>query len=143
VHPLHAPNGVGLSPDGNSLYVAETFISQVTRFDLEAPGRIRRARRTMNGGTVIGRAGPNQFLDSLAVDTAGNVCVASPGGGGIVIFAADGSSQRHVPLPDFMTTNICFGGPDLCMAFITLSGSGRLISMPWTHSGVKLNYLNQ
>jgi gluconolactonase len=142
VHPLNAPNGVGLSPDGNAVYVAETYTSQVTRFDIESPGKIKRAY-SMNGGTVIGRGGVNQFLDSLAVDSVGNVCAASPGLGGILVFAPDGSSQRHVPLPDFVTTNICFGGPDLRTAFITLSSSGRLISMPWPQAGAKLNYLNQ
>jgi gluconolactonase len=96
----------------------------------------------MNGGTVIGRGGINQFLDSMAVDAAGNICVAAPGVGGIIEFASDGSSSRHSRLPDFLTTNICFGGPDLCTAFITLSSSGRLISMPWPSSGAKLNYLN-
>jgi len=141
VHPLYTPNGVGLSADGTSVYVAETFTSQVTRFDLEAPGKIKRLR-TMNGGTVVGRAGPNQFLDSLAVDMAGNICVASPGLGGIIQFASDSSSQRHIALPDFMTTNICFGGPDLRTAFVTLSSSGQLISMPWPNAGVRLNYLN-
>jgi gluconolactonase len=142
VHPLYSPNGVGLSPEGKSVYVAETYTSQVTRFDLEAPGKIKRLR-TMNGGTAIGRGGVNQFLDSMAVDSEGNVCVASPGRGGIIVFAADGSSQRHVPLPDFLTTNICFGGPGLRTAFITLSSSGRLISMPWPNAGAKLNYLNR
>lgn len=142
VHPLITPNGVGLSPDGKLLYVAETFTSQVTRFELEAPGKIKRAP-TMNGGTLIGRAGVGQFLDSLAVDSGGNVCVACPGSGGIFMFAADGSAQRHIPLPDFMTTNICFGGPDLRTAFITLASTGQLIAMPWPYAGVKLNYLNQ
>ena len=141
IHPLFAPNGVGLSPDGQSLYVAETFTSQVTRFDLEAPGKIRRAP-TMNGGTVIGRAGPGQFLDSLAVDSAGNVCVASPGRGGIMVFPTDGSPSRHIPLPDFMTTNLCFGGPDLRTAFVTLGSTRQLVALPWPHPGVKLNYLN-
>jgi len=142
VHPLITPNGVGLSADGKSLYVAETFTSQVIRFELEAPGVIRRAP-TRNGGTVIGRAGRDQFLDSLALDSGGNVCVACPGSGGICCFAEDGSAQRYIPLPDFMTTNICFGGPELRTAFITLASTGQLIAMPWPHAGVKLHYLNR
>jgi gluconolactonase len=142
VHPMEMANGVGLSPDGKSLYVAETFTSQVWRFELDGPGRIKRGAHG-NGGTVIGRAGPNQFLDSLAVDSANNVCVASPGGGGIMVFAGDGSGQYHVPMPDFMTTNICFGGPDLRTAYITLASTGQLVAMPWPHAGAKLNYLNR
>jgi gluconolactonase len=51
---------------------------------------------------------------------------------------------HHVALPepfaDPMTTNICFGGPDLRTAFITLSGSGKLVSVPWPTAGLKLNF---
>ncbi|MBY0422461.1 MAG: SMP-30/gluconolactonase/LRE family protein, partial [Parvularculaceae bacterium] len=38
--PLQAPNGVGLSPDEKTVFVAETFTSRLWAFDLEAPGRL-------------------------------------------------------------------------------------------------------
>jgi len=41
---------------------------------------------------------------------------------------------------DPLVTNICFGGPDLQTAFLTLSGFGRLISVRWPRPGLKLNY---
>lgn len=34
----------------------------------------------------------------------------------------------HVPLPDPLTTNVCFGGADLKTAYATLSGTGKLVS---------------
>jgi gluconolactonase len=43
-------------------------------------------------------------------------------------------------LPDPMVTNICFGGPDRKTAYITLSGTGQLISMPWPDQGLALPY---
>ena len=46
-------------------------------------------------------------------------------------------------MPDPLTTNICFGGPDLATAYITLSSTGQLVSMPWGQSGLPLNYLNK
>ena len=30
--------------------------------------------------------------------------------------------------PEPLPSNICFGGPDLCTAFITLGGTGRIVS---------------
>jgi gluconolactonase len=47
---------------------------------------------------------------------------------------------RQTPLPDRMTTNICFGGPDRRDAFITLSETGRLVRMRWPEPGLKLNF---
>jgi len=43
-------------------------------------------------------------------------------------------------MPDPMTTNICFGGPDLRTAYVTLSGSGRLVAFEWERPGLRLNY---
>jgi gluconolactonase len=48
-----------------------------------------------------------------------------------------------VPTPDTLTTNICFGGENLQTAFITLSSTGQLISMPWSTPGLPLNFLNK
>jgi gluconolactonase len=46
----------------------------------------------------------------------------------------------QVMLGDPMVTNVCFGGDDLRTAYATLSGSGRLVSIPWPRPGLKLNY---
>jgi gluconolactonase len=60
--------------------------------------------------------------------------------GGISVFSPDGSLVRHVPMPDPLTTNICFGGPDLRTAYVTLSGSGRLVAFEWERPGLRLNH---
>lgn len=140
LHPMECPNGIGLSPDGTTLYVAETFTSHLWQFKLTAPGRIDHTAGAMpNGGTILGRAGAGQFLDSLAVDGEGYVCVASPGAGAILVWSPDGNVQEQIPMPDFLTTNICFGGHDLQTAYITLGSSGRLVAMPWPRPGLRLN----
>jgi len=60
--------------------------------------------------------------------------------GGISVVSPDGSLVSHVPLPDRMTTNLCFGGPGLRTAFVTLSGSGRLIAIDdWPIPGLALH----
>jgi gluconolactonase len=45
---------------------------------------------------------------------------------------------RQVPTGDPVTTNICFGGPDLKTAYITLAGTGQLVTMPWPEAGLQL-----
>jgi gluconolactonase len=69
-----------------------------------------------------------------------NLCVASLVYGGITVVAPDGRFIEFVPLPDPLCTNLCFGGPGLQTAYVTLSGSGRLVSLPWPRPGLRLNY---
>ena len=144
IFPLVTPNGIGLSPAGDRLYVAETVTGRLWAFDISAPGEIRRHPfPSPNGGTLVAGLPGYQLFDSLAVDADGNICVATLFNGGITIISPDGSCIDHVPMPDFLTTNICFGGPDLRTAFITLSSTGRLVAMPWERPGLPLHYLNR
>jgi len=136
IFPLEAPNGIGLSPDESVLYVAETPTGRLWAFDVEAPGRLGSGRR------MLAQIPDFHMFDSLAVDGDGNVCVATLITGGISVHSADGASVELIPLPDRLTTNICFGGPDLCTAFVTLSSTGKLVSMPWATGGLPLNFLN-
>jgi gluconolactonase len=63
--------------------------------------------------------------------------------GGITVVSPAGELVEFVPMPDRMTTNICFGGPDLRTAYVTLSQSGRLVKLPWPRPGLALNFLNR
>jgi len=142
---LITANGIGLSPDERTLYVSETALRNVWAFDIIGPGQIKRTAwpPSANGGSlVVGLPGYNR-LDSMAIDSAGNICVASLINGGIWEISADGASQRHLPLPDHFTTNICFGGDDMCDAFVTLSASGLLVKIRWPRPGHPLAYLNR
>ncbi len=144
IFPLEAPNGIGLSPDEQELYVAETPTGRLWAFPLAAPGRLRMERgdRPDGGRLLAGRQGYFLF-DSLAVDADGNVCIATIIDGGITILSPAGDAPGFVPMPDRLTTNICFGGEDLRTAYITLSATGQLVSMPWPRSGLPLNFLNK
>lgn len=81
------------------------------------------------------------------MDGEGWVCVATIGPGGITAVAPDRSATEYVDVPDdFLVTNICFGAvtpdgeadPDRRTAFITASGSGRLVSVAWPRPGLAL-----
>jgi gluconolactonase len=141
LHPMDGANGIGLSPDGTTLYVAETYEAHLWRFRLSGPGQIDTAAGDMpNGGTLVGRGGPGQYLDSLAVDSAGRICCASPGMGAILVFPPEGGAPQVIATDDFLTTNICFGGADGRTAYVTLGSSGRVVTMDWDVPGAALAY---
>ena len=141
VHPILTPNGIGLSPDESTLYVAETEGARLWAFDLAGPGVIERQPfPSPNGGRFLYNAEGYHRFDSLAVDAEGNICVATLISGAITVISPDGRLVRRVKTPDVYTTNICFGGEDMRTAYITLSGSGRLAAMPWPEAGLRLNF---
>ncbi len=140
--PLDGPNGVGLSPDGNTLYAAESYTGRVWAFDIESPGQLRdySGRPPWRRGRVLWAASHYAMLDSLAVDAEGNIYVADIPMGGISIISPQGERIGKILLPDELTTNICFGGDDGCAMFITLSSTGRLVRVEGTRPGLQLNY---
>jgi len=141
IYPLLTPNGIGLSPDESRLYVAETLSGRLWAFDLEAPGVVKRRRYpSLNGGELVAGLPGFQLLDSLALESDGRICVATLFNGGITLVAPDGSGVEHLPMPDDYTTNICFGGPGLGTAYVTLSMSGRLAALDWPRPGLALNF---
>jgi gluconolactonase len=140
--PLTQPNGVGLSPDGGRLYVAETVPGRLWAWDLASPGRIVADGPGPGGGHLLWSVVGYQKLDSLAVDSAGNVCVGTLVAGAISVVSPAGDliEQMVIPEKDIHVTNICFGGDDLQTAYITSSGRGRLYSTPWPTPGLPLAF---
>ena len=138
-------NGIGLSPDENTVYVAETPTARLWAYELSGPGEVKPRDPIYRGerGKPIAGLGGYQMFDSLAVEASGNVCVATLISGCISVIAPDGTLVEQVPTGDRMTTNIAFGGPDLKTAYITLSGKGELVAMDWPRPGLPLNFLNK
>ncbi len=144
IFPLERPNGIGLSPDGRTLYVVETPTARCWAFALSAPGEIASANGVYRGekGRVVVGLGGYQMFDSLAVDAEGHVCVATLITGAVSDIWPDGSRVDQYVLPDLMVTNVCFGGPGLRTAYATLSMGGTLVSFEWPRPGLALRYLN-
>lgn len=136
--PMVTPNGVGLSADEKTLFVAETLTSRLFAFDLAGPGELAASDEAIPG-KVLGPLPGYQMLDSLAVEADGKVCVGTLRNGGISTFDIAGGVE-HTPFPDSMITNICFGGPDMRDAWITGSHTGKLFKCRWPRPGLKLNY---
>ena len=113
VYPVQAPNGVGLSPDGSTLYYAETYTGRVFRRRVVEPGVLERITTPLAADpwTLLCGLPDLQLLDSLAVDGAGWVCVGTLFKGAITSISPDGVSIEHLLTGDPFTTNLCFGGP--------------------------------
>jgi gluconolactonase len=138
--PMITPNGIGLSPDDQTVHVAETRTGRVWSYDLVAPGEIGPLPFNMPG-RLEATLPDYQLLDSLAVQADGQICVATLMRGGISVVPVDGSPVQFIEVPgDPYITNICFGGADMMDAFITASGTGCLYHARWPSPGHKLHF---
>ena len=136
---LVTPNGVGLSPDQNLVHVAETLTSRVWSFAIAGLGELAQSQDMWAPGKVMGPLPGYQLLDSLAVEAGGKVCAATLVNGGVTAFDPAGGVE-HFGFPDPLVTNICFGGADTRDAWITASGTGRLLKCRWPRPGLRLNF---
>ena len=143
IHPADAPNGIGLSPAGDKLYYAETHTGRVYQRDVSGPGQLAEGNPLDPSVLLVGLPGL-QLLDSLGVDGEGNVCVATLGPTpGINVISPAGEARLEAVGPEYwdvLTTNICWGGDDMKTAYITLSGTGRLVAVDWPTAGLRLAY---
>ena len=100
---LH-PNGIGLSPDGSRVYVADTFGRRLVVLD----------------GPDISTAAVAGLPDGLAVDDEGGIWVAFYRGGCVVRFTPDGEIARHVPVPALKPLSVCLStGPEPVLYVVT------------------------
>jgi gluconolactonase len=140
IFPSNNPNGVGLSPDGKVLYAAETYTCRLMKFNITAPGKVAPDAGPGGPGIPLYRPAGYKFFDSLGMEASGNICVATIGECGISVVSPAGELVEFVATDDIFTTNIAFGGDDMCDAYLTLSGSGRLVKTRWARPGWKLEY---
>lgn len=133
------PNGIGLSPDGRRLLVAETWSARILSFAVERPGQLGDVALF---GTVPGLVN----LDSLAVEAGGDVAVATVFNprarhDGITVMSPKGDVVQFVEVPARgVVTNVCFGGPERRDAYITASGDGVLFHTTWERPGLAPAY---
>lgn len=108
---LSFANGVGISPDGRTLYHNESLRGCIA-YDIEADGSLSN-RRLFAG---------QEDCDGLAVDAEGGVWIACCFEGQVARYRPDGTLDRAVALPDRNVTSICFGGPDWRDVYVTTAG---------------------
>lgn len=116
VDSLSRPNGIGLSPDEQTLYVANSDPDRALwmAYDVQSDGALANGRVFFDATEWTGeRPG---LPDGLKVDPSGHVFASGPGG--VLMFAPDGTHLGTIstPLP---TANLAFGGADGRTLFMT------------------------
>lgn len=116
---LRVSNGLAWSPDGRTLYHADTRALTVWCHDHDpATGALSNQRVFVTMQPEWGRP------DGGAVDSEGCYWNAGIGAGRVNRFSPEGQLIGHVMLPVTHPTMPCFGGPDLSTLFVTSARQG-------------------
>ncbi len=140
---VHGPdfNGIGLSPDGKTIYAAVCSRCYILAFDIAGPGEVAPSPLPAVPGRLVADFPGRILLDSLGMLASGKIAQATlldrPGIG--VANPATGEVVYH-DFPDLLTTNIAFGGADMMDAAVTLSTTGKLAIARWDEPGLRLNF---
>lgn len=105
---INQPNGVELSPDGQTLYVGGNATGKIYQYPVHADGS---TGPRGDFATIYGS-------DGGTIDCAGNVYQASFNDGKVHVFAPDGQSLGTITASR-NTTNVAFGGPDRTTLYLT------------------------
>jgi sugar lactone lactonase YvrE len=133
-------NGLAFSPDGRTMYWADTKAHTVTAWDYDLARGEPANRRIFArfdppaahppSGDYAGRP------DGAAVDSEGCYWVAMFEGGRVLRYSPEGELLRTVHLPVRCPTMPCFGGADLRTLYVTTAREKRpadeLAAMPWS-----------
>lgn len=111
-------NGIEVSPDERTLYVNETVQQRVWAYDLSPEGEISNKR--------LLHQFPDHWLDGMRCDVAGNLYVTRWGKGTIAKLSPTGELLLEIELTGKQCTNIAFGGPDGCTAYVTVADRGNV-----------------
>ena len=112
---LNQPNGLVGTPDGKYLYVAEAKANRILRYDIQTDGSLTNRQVFTNMGS-----------DGMTIDDRGNIYLT---GDGVTVFDKDGQKIAHFPIPEDWTANVCFGGKEHNILFITASKSVYTLKM--------------
>ena len=112
---LNQPNGLVGTPDGKHLYVAEAKANRILRYDIQTDGSLSNRQVFADMGS-----------DGMTIDDRGNIYLT---GDGVTVFDKDGQQIAHFPIPEDWTANVCFGGKERNILFITASKSVYTLKM--------------
>jgi gluconolactonase len=106
---LKKPNGITGTPAGKNLFVSDISAGKTWRYDIQPDG-------SLTNKTFICALGS----DGMTIDTEGNLYLT---GKGVTVFDKTGKQIDHIDVPENWTANVCFGGKDHQILFITASKS--------------------
>ncbi|WP_171074820.1 SMP-30/gluconolactonase/LRE family protein [Nonomuraea basaltis] len=129
-HGLRLLNGLHVTPGGDALLVAETGTGHIHHFEIVAPG-------SLGPPTTYVDLGPDSFPDGMCFDRDGRLIVAGTGSGAAFVVAPGGGTvEDTIHFADQDVTNVCFGGPDQRILFVTQASLGRVVMIEWPVPGM-------
>jgi gluconolactonase len=126
-HDIERPNGVQLSPDEKTLYIANTAGEYIVAYDLAADGSASKRRNfaKLAGYQKNDQGAFSSGADGLAVDAEGRLYVAS--NAGIEVFDAQGKTLGVIPVPH-KPQNLAFAGKDKKTLYIVGRGAAYRVA---------------
>lgn len=106
---LVKPNGIIGTPDGKKLYVADIGANKTYVYDIQKDGKLANRKLFAELGS-----------DGMTIDNKGNIYLT---GKGVTVFNKKGEQIAHIPVNENWTANVCFGGKNNDILFITAMGS--------------------
>ncbi len=104
---LKQPNGIVGTSDGKTLFIADIGAGKTYRYTIQQDGSLSHKTLFCNQGS-----------DGMTLDERGNLYLT---GRGVTVFNAKGEKIAHIDVPESWTANVCFGGKDGKILFITAS----------------------
>lgn len=115
------PNGIVGTPDGKYLYIADIGDSKTYKYEIAADGSLTNRQLFVAQGS-----------DGMTIDNRGNVYLT---GKGVTVYNPAGEKIEHIPIPADWTGNVCFGGENHNVLFITASEA--IYTLPMQTKGVQ------
>lgn len=106
---LVRPNGIVGTPDGKFLYVADRVADVTYKYQINSNGTLINRQLILKQGS-----------DGMTLDSNGNIYIT---GKGVDIYNPNGEKIGHINVPENWCGNICFGGKNKDVLFITASKS--------------------
>lgn len=112
---LVKPNGIIGSADGKTLFVADIQGNKTYQYQINTDGSLSNRKLFVNQGS-----------DGMTMDAEGNLYIT---GKGVFIYNSKGEKIQHIPVNEEWVGNVCFGGKDRKLLFITASKSVYTLKM--------------
>jgi gluconolactonase len=129
---LLCPNGLAVDETDSVLYLGQSFARTIERVRIDGPRLVRE--------NDIFCEVENGRPDGMALDQEGNLWVAVPASGGVNVYDPAGRQIERIECGEgSLTTNVCFGGPELKQVFITAAMRGSVLTLTAPAAGLPLH----
>ena len=112
---LKQPNGIVGTPDGKHLFVADIRDQKTYKYDINKDGTLTNRQLFVAQGS-----------DGITLDNLGNLYIT---GRGVTVYDPTGKKLGNIPIPSGWVGNVCFGGKNRNVLFVTASESIYTLKM--------------